>query len=58
MREPIAVETEFATRALANAPSATSVDDLVAAVADLEEAFADAATFGRVGDQRARKRGD
>ena len=58
VREPIAVETEFATRALANAPSATSVDDLVAAVADLEEAFADAATFGRVGDERARKRGD
>jgi hypothetical protein len=46
--EPVAIETEFATRALADAPSPTAVDALVAAVGHLEETFAATGTFGLI----------
>ena len=48
VREPLAVETEFATRLLADAPSPTAVDDVVSAVSHLEEAFDVAGTTGLI----------
>ncbi|NVN51699.1 hypothetical protein [Mycolicibacterium hippocampi] len=48
LREPLAVETQFATRLLADAPTPTAVDNLVTAVAHLEEAFAATGTVGLV----------
>lgn len=48
LRGPIAVETEFATRLLADAPSPTDVDDLVAAVGHLEQTFAATGTAGLI----------
>lgn len=48
LREPLAVETEFATRLLADAPSPTAADDLVAAVGHLEETFATNGTTGLI----------
>jgi hypothetical protein len=48
IREPLAVETEFATRMLADAPSPTAVDDVVEAVGHLEQAFAASGTFGLI----------
>ena len=47
-KEPLAVETEFTTRLLADAPSPTSTADLVAAVGHLEQAFATTGTVGLV----------
>lgn len=44
----IAVETEFATRLLADAPTATDADDLVAAVGHLEQTFAVTGTAGLI----------
>lgn len=48
LRGPIAVETEFATRLLADAPTPTAADDLVAAVGHLEQTFAATGTFGLI----------
>lgn len=48
IREPIEVETAFATRALADAGTPATADDLVRAVAHLEEGFAATGTFGLI----------
>ena len=48
LKEPLAVETQLATRLLADAPTPTAVEDLVAAVAHLEETFAATGTVGLV----------
>lgn len=48
LKEPIAVETELAARMLADAPSPTDVDDIVAAVGHLEQTFAAAGTVGLI----------
>ncbi|MGP4054143.1 hypothetical protein ACTWP6_04855 [Mycobacterium sp. 4D054] len=48
LKEPLAVETEFTARLLADAPSPTSTADLVAAVGHLEQAFATSGTVGLV----------
>lgn len=48
LREPIAVETEFAARLLADAPSPTAVDDLVGAVGHLEQTFSATGTTGLI----------
>lgn len=48
IREPLAVETEFVTRLLADAPTPTAVDDVVAAVSRLEEAFGTTGTGGLI----------
>lgn len=47
-REPIQVETAFATRALADAGTPTTVDDLLGAVSHLEETFAATGTVGLI----------
>lgn len=46
--EPLAVETEFTARLLADAPNPTPAADLVAAVGHLEQAFASSGTVGLV----------
>jgi hypothetical protein len=46
--EPIAIETDFATRLLTVAPSPTAVDDLLGAVSHLEQAFAAHGAFGLI----------
>ena len=46
--EPLAVETEFIARLLADAPSPTATADLVTAVGHLEQAFAATGTVGLV----------
>ncbi|MDA4108168.1 hypothetical protein [Mycolicibacterium holsaticum] len=48
IREPLAVETQFATRLLADAPSPTAAADLVEAVGHLEQTFAATGTFGLI----------
>jgi hypothetical protein len=48
VREPIAVETEFVSRLLADAPTPTAVDDVVEAVGHLEQTFAASGTFGLI----------
>lgn len=48
LREPLAVETQFATRLLADAPTPTAVDNLVLAVGHLEQTFAATGTVGLV----------
>ena len=47
-KEPLAVETEFTARLLADAPSPTAVADLIGAVGHLEQAFAATGTVGLV----------
>ena len=46
--EPIAVETDFSTRLMADAPTPTAVNDLLGAVAHLEETFAALGAFGLI----------
>jgi hypothetical protein len=48
VHEPIAIETEFVTRMLTDAPTPTAVDDVVEAVGHLEQAFAASGTFGLI----------
>ncbi|WP_349268969.1 hypothetical protein MPNTM1_04189 [Mycolicibacterium parafortuitum] len=48
VREPLVVETDFANRLLADAPSPTAAADLVAAVGHLEQTFAATGTVGLV----------
>lgn len=48
IREPIEVETAFATRALVEAGTPDTATDLVGAVAKLEEAFAATGAFGLI----------
>jgi hypothetical protein len=47
-RESIAVETDFATRMLADSPAPTGVDDVVEAVGRIEETFGATGTFGLI----------
>lgn len=46
--EPLAVETEFATRMVTDAPAPTAVEDIVQAVGHLEEAFGATGTVGLI----------
>lgn len=48
IREPLAVETEFGARIVADEPAPTAVDDVVEAVGHLEQAFAATGTFGLI----------
>lgn len=48
IREPLAIETEFATRLVASAGTPTNADDLVGAVGALEQAFSTTGTVGLI----------